>query len=113
MSRQHRSAFAKFRCGVAPLRIETGRYENIPLENRVCFNCKDLVEDETHALLICPLYNDERKHILEICLNFYPDFNMLCDSTKFNLLLESPKLIFYTASTCYSILCKRRAILYV
>ena len=25
---RHRSAFAKFRCGVAPLRIETGRYEN-------------------------------------------------------------------------------------
>ncbi len=25
----HRSAFARFRCGVAPLRIETGRYENI------------------------------------------------------------------------------------
>jgi hypothetical protein len=25
----HRSAFAKFRCGVVPLRIETGRYENL------------------------------------------------------------------------------------
>jgi hypothetical protein len=25
---RYRSAFAKFRCGVAPLRIETGRYEN-------------------------------------------------------------------------------------
>ena len=25
----HRSAFAKFRCGVAPLRVETGRYENV------------------------------------------------------------------------------------
>ena len=24
-----RSAFAKFRCGVAPLRVETGRYENV------------------------------------------------------------------------------------
>ncbi len=34
----HRSAMAKFRCGVAPLKIETGRYENIPLEARICFN---------------------------------------------------------------------------
>ena len=25
-NRQHRSALAKFRCGVAPLRIETGRH---------------------------------------------------------------------------------------
>ena len=24
----NRSAFTKFRCGVAPLRVETGRYEN-------------------------------------------------------------------------------------
>ena len=30
MPLRHRSAFAKFRCGVAPLRIETGRYENKP-----------------------------------------------------------------------------------
>jgi hypothetical protein len=26
MSRTHRAAFAKFRCGVAPIRLETGRY---------------------------------------------------------------------------------------
>lgn len=37
LSRKHRSAFAKFRCGVAPLRIETGRYENLSVENRTCF----------------------------------------------------------------------------
>ena len=27
---KHRSAIAKCRCGVAPLRLETGRYENLP-----------------------------------------------------------------------------------
>ena len=27
MSFTHRSALAKFRCGVAPIRLETGRYE--------------------------------------------------------------------------------------
>ena len=26
---RHRAAFSKFRCGVAPLRIETGRYEGL------------------------------------------------------------------------------------
>ena len=29
MPQSHRSAFAKFRSGVAPLRIETGRYERL------------------------------------------------------------------------------------
>ncbi len=29
MPYKYRSAFSKFRCGVAPIRIETGRYENL------------------------------------------------------------------------------------
>ena len=32
---RYRSAYAKFRCGVAPLRIETGRYERLELNERV------------------------------------------------------------------------------
>ena len=31
MTRSHRSALAKFRCGVAPIRLETGRYEKLPV----------------------------------------------------------------------------------
>ena len=36
---------AKFRAGVAPLRIETGRYEGFPEAERKCTFCKDSVED--------------------------------------------------------------------
>jgi hypothetical protein len=32
---KHRAAFAKFRCGVAPLRIETGRYEQLHVIDRI------------------------------------------------------------------------------
>ncbi len=63
MNRGHRSAFAIFRCGVAPLRVETGRYENIPFNERSCFNCLDSIEDEIHVLLECPLYSDIRANI--------------------------------------------------
>ena len=45
----HRSAFAKFRCGVAPLRIETGRFENLRIEERICCFCSDFIEDETQC----------------------------------------------------------------
>ena len=31
---RHRSALAKFRCGIAPIRTETGRYEGLPLERK-------------------------------------------------------------------------------
>ena len=37
MIRSHRSALAKFRSGVAPIRIETGRYQKLPVnELRLC-----------------------------------------------------------------------------
>ena len=42
MPGKYRSAMSKFRCGVAPIRIETGRYENLCLEKRLCFNCNDV-----------------------------------------------------------------------
>ena len=48
-----RSALAKFRAGVAPLRLETGRYENLAVNQRTCFNCRDSVECERHVLLHC------------------------------------------------------------
>ena len=43
--------------------VETGRYCNpsIPRENRFCFHCKNIVEDEKHFLLDCPLYKHVRK----------------------------------------------------
>ena len=31
---RHRSAFAKFRCGVAPIRIQAGRFENFEVNQR-------------------------------------------------------------------------------
>ena len=52
--------FAKFRCGVAPLRLETGRYERLSPEQRTCFYCTDCIESEEHVLLSCPVYDDLR-----------------------------------------------------
>ena len=58
-----RSAFAKFRCGVTPIRLETGRYENIKLEERCCFTCSNLIEDETYVILHCSVYSDFRNNL--------------------------------------------------
>ena len=38
----YRSALVKFRCGVAPIRIEIGRYERLALENRLCIHCNSI-----------------------------------------------------------------------
>ena len=47
--KKFRSAYAKFRCGVAPINIELCRYRlaRIPVEERVCSHCNE-VEDESH-----------------------------------------------------------------
>ncbi len=50
-SKTYRLALAKFRCGVAPLHIETGRYRNIPEESRVCFQCANKIENELHVII--------------------------------------------------------------
>ena len=47
---RHRSAFAKFRCGVAPIMLEIGRYSNVLLENRVCPCCTNCIETEKNML---------------------------------------------------------------
>ncbi len=33
---EQRSSLAKFRCGVAPLCLETGQHEGLPEEERIC-----------------------------------------------------------------------------
>ena len=47
---RHRSVYSKFRCGVAPLRLETGRYENLQIDERLCLFCSDQsIENETRS----------------------------------------------------------------
>ncbi len=53
--------FAKLRCGILPLHIETGRYTNTELENRLCEFCeKNVIEDEKHFICSGSFYNDLR-----------------------------------------------------
>ena len=56
MSPLHRSALAKFRSWVAPLRLEMGWYEGLSVSDRICPFCRVHVEDETHVLLTCDKY---------------------------------------------------------
>ena len=52
--------------GLLPLAIETGRFNNVPREERLCKFCtKNIVEDKLHFLLSCELYDVERNIMLE------------------------------------------------
>ena len=63
-----RRSTAKIRCSSHKLNIEAGRYANVPLERRKCQYCEsnkiaDVIEDEDHALHVCPIGNQVRAHL--------------------------------------------------
>ena len=109
----HRSALAKFRCGVAPLRIETGRYEGLAVQDRTCFYCKDEIETEEHCLLYCGLYNDLRYELFNFLIPIYPNFNYLSNDEKLSVILADGKVARKSARTCYEILRKRKSFIYL
>ena len=109
---KYRSALAKFRAGVAPIRIETGRYERLDISERVCFICKgnniNVLEDEKHVLIHCPGYADIRNNIFNNISNITENFDSMSDL----LLFHDENVCFYTAKICHEILFKRRCLLY-
>lgn len=103
---RHRSALCKFRCGVAPLRIETGRYENLPLDERKCPFC-NVLEDESHVLLECSLYDDLRAVLLEKASLYENDFRNKPVSDQLRIIFTTIPLIRIVAKTCFYILQRR------
>ncbi len=56
-NRQHRAALSQFICGVLPLKVETGRFQNIPIEYILWTMCdQNAIEIESHFLLYCGKY---------------------------------------------------------
>ena len=110
---KHRSSYAKFRCGVAPLRVETGRYERKPINERTCFVCTHYnnipVEDEFHVILNFPLYADLRQALFNEIVVLYEGFNVLNDNEKFIFLFSNEQIYSLVAKTCYNILTRRNS----
>ena len=102
------SAFAKFRSGIAPLRLETGRYENLAVNQRTCFNCRESVESEKHVLLHCPLYEDLQYEMFYEASQVNPQFDILNDDEKIVYLFSSTNIVKILAKTCKNILDRRR-----
>ena len=112
LPRSHRSAFAKFRAGVAPLRVETGRYEGLPLNARLCPFCFNVVEDEFHALFECGLYSELRIDLFQKAAELDDHFYNYSSREKFVYLFNSPQMIRACAKTCYLLLQRRNLFLY-
>ena len=114
LPRLHRSALAKFRCGTAPIRIETGRYEGVEVDQRICLLCNNGVEDEKHVLLECPFYNEYRKSLFSVFCQHLCGF--LCLNKEHQLIhilgCSELNLVRIVAKTCHKILEHRRNLFY-
>ena len=112
LPQSHRSAFSKFRIGVAPIRVETGRYEGLREENRTCPFCEnDIVENELHVMLKCDLYRDIREKLFDKAIEQNQNFYSMPDCDKFAFLFSNFNLIRVCAKTCFLILQRRQFLL--
>ena len=88
LPKYQRCLLAQFRVGILPLMIETGRYQNIELENRICSLC-DLgeIENEIHFLCECPLYVTQRQELYDLARNKIETFDTNLPSENIFILL--------------------------
>ena len=81
---KYKFALSRFRLSSHNLALETGRYNNIPKENRICTFCNmNKIESEYHFLLVCPLNAELRRHYLPQYYCRWPSI------TKFKNLMQS------------------------
>ena len=49
-----RNLLAKLKCGVVPLELQIGYHKDVPIEERLCYDCNmGYLEDAIHMLFSC------------------------------------------------------------
>ena len=98
LSKGQRSILAQFRSGILPLKIETGRYTDTPIQLRTCDVCtSNSIEDEMHFLLECDLYKDERELLYSKVRPLYENFDEIDDDVKLLIFMNDEDLFGNTA----------------
>ncbi len=107
MPKYERSLISQLRLGILPLRIETGRYSNLNVEDRTCLICESNdVENEEHFLFECNYYLDERTKFEN---DIGRSFDGLSADQKFKTVFEHP---FRLARYIKAAISKRKQKLY-
>ena len=98
-----------FRCGVAPIKLETCRYglNRLPVAEKVCETC-EVVEGECHVIMQCTLYTDIRIQLFSEICDISSHFATLTHEAKFLQIMSNPKYYRCASRAMYSILNRRR-----
>ena len=85
--------------GILPLRIETGRFQNLELIDRKCMYCNvGQIEDEHHFIFHCSHYSHLRTPFLSKCSEIDENFQLLDDIEKFRFVLSNELIQTETAN---------------
>ena len=109
LSRHERRAISQLRSGTLPLKIETGRWQGVDLNDRGC-SCGQAIESEIHFLIDCQHYGDERNDLFTSAKNIFSDFETSLSLVKYCNILCSDNLQRLLGKTLIRILIKRRSI---
>ena len=111
LSSSERSVLAQIRFGILPLHIETGRFNNTKLEDRICNLCQqDKIEDECHFLFECDAYEVPRNIWSHSVLNCCLDFHYLEQNNQLRYIFnDCPRPTAKFIETCLDI---RKNVLY-
>ena len=90
ISSSERSLLAQLRMGILPLRIETGRFSNLKINERLCQMCKTgEVEDEIHFLFKCERFKECRQLYMSKFAEKIERFNEMSDQEKISTCFTS------------------------
>ena len=88
IEQKYKLALTRFRVSSHNLQIETGRYEDLPRQQRLCQLCNmRKIENEFHFLLVCPAYRELRQKYLKQYFCHWPTMR------KFETLLSVKTLM--------------------
>ena len=90
-NRNHKIALCRFRTSSHDLMIEKGRYfkPKIPRDERKCPHCKNEVENETHFLTQCTLYNEYRNKLYHEVRKTSNYFDNMTSEQKFIFIMTN------------------------
>ena len=95
---KHRVALSRLRCSAHKLMIEEGRYRGVERNERVCPLCTmNVVEDEYHFRLVCPMYRELRKKYLPSFYCRWPSKNKfikLLNDNQVSVLKKLAKFVY-------------------
>ena len=109
MPKHYRKSLAKFRSGTLQIRVETGRYENVPLQDRICKFCSSgSIEDEQHVLIDCELYNDLRYKLFQQMKDLDKEFTVISPFEQFKCIMSNTNVQYVLAQFIFKLIQRRK-----